>query len=107
MLEKANILIEKSNVLVPLSVGEGPVFGVLGFAVVREERIWPESVVAGFKLVAHSRQRHGGFLYPEEAPQIRRQSHEVEEHMILATMRMTIPSQKRGEALKILRSLAE
>ena len=42
----------KSDVLVPLSVGEGPVFGLLAFAVTREERIWPENVVMGFKLIA-------------------------------------------------------
>jgi formate hydrogenlyase transcriptional activator len=42
----------KSGVCVPLSVGEGPVFGVLAFAVIREEREWPEMVVKGFKLIA-------------------------------------------------------
>jgi formate hydrogenlyase transcriptional activator len=42
----------KSNVSVPLSVGEGPVFGLLGFAITREERSWPETVVKGFQLVA-------------------------------------------------------
>jgi formate hydrogenlyase transcriptional activator len=42
----------KSGVYVPLSVGEAPVFGVLGFAVMSEERSWPEMVVAGFKLIA-------------------------------------------------------
>jgi len=42
----------KSDVLVPLSVGEGPVFGMLAFAVMREERSWPETVVTGFKLIA-------------------------------------------------------
>ena len=42
----------KSDVLVPLSVGEGPVFGLLTFAVMREERTWPETVVMGFKLIA-------------------------------------------------------
>ena len=42
----------KSAVFVPLSVGEGQVFGVLGFAVVREARLWPETVVMGFKLIA-------------------------------------------------------
>jgi quinol monooxygenase YgiN len=31
----------------------------------------------------------------------------MEMRMILATMRMTIPPQKRGEALKVLRSMAE
>ena len=42
----------KSDVLVPLSVGEGPVFGMLTFAVMREERSWPGTVVMGFKLIA-------------------------------------------------------
>jgi len=42
----------KSDVLVPLSVGEGPVFGMLTFAIMREERSWPETVVMGFKLIA-------------------------------------------------------
>ena len=42
----------KSNVLVPLSVGGGSVFGLLTFAVMREERSWPETVVMGFKLIA-------------------------------------------------------
>jgi transcriptional regulator with GAF, ATPase, and Fis domain len=42
----------KSAVFVPLSAGEGPVFGVLGFAALREERSWPETVVMGFKLIA-------------------------------------------------------
>jgi transcriptional regulator with GAF, ATPase, and Fis domain len=42
----------KSGVYVPLSVGEGPVFGLLTFAVLNEERSWPEKVVMGFKLIA-------------------------------------------------------
>jgi formate hydrogenlyase transcriptional activator len=42
----------KSGVYVPLSVGEGPVFGLLGFGVTREERGWPETVVTGFQLIA-------------------------------------------------------
>jgi hypothetical protein len=42
----------KSGVYVPLSVGEGPVFGLLTFALIREERSWPETVVKGFKLIA-------------------------------------------------------
>ena len=46
-------------------------------------------------------------MYPEKALATRQQSHEMEKHMILATIRMTIPPQKRGEALKILRSIAE
>ncbi len=43
----------KADVLVPLSSGEGPVFGLLTFAVLREERVWTEAVVTGFKLIAH------------------------------------------------------
>ena len=50
--ESFGIYSAKSGAYVPLSVGEGPVFGLLGFAVVREERSWPESIVNGFKLVA-------------------------------------------------------
>ena len=42
----------KSNVIIPLSVGKRSVFGLLSFAVIREERDWPESVVKGFKLIA-------------------------------------------------------
>ena len=43
----------KSDVLIPLSVGKGQIFGLLTFAVINEERSWPESVVMGFKLIAH------------------------------------------------------
>ena len=42
----------KSAVYVPLSVGKGPVFGVLGFVVTREERDWSKRVVQQFQLVA-------------------------------------------------------
>ena len=42
----------KSTVIVPLSVGGGPIFGLLTFAVMREERDWPETVVEGFQLIA-------------------------------------------------------
>jgi len=42
----------KSSVAVPLSVGEGPVFGLLSFAAMREDREWPETIVTGFKLIA-------------------------------------------------------
>jgi quinol monooxygenase YgiN len=46
-------------------------------------------------------------LYPEAAVAIPQQRHELEQHMILATVRMTIPPQKRDEVMKILRSMAE
>jgi PAS domain S-box-containing protein len=42
----------KSSVLFPLSVGAGPVFGLLTFADMREERTWPETAVTGLKLIA-------------------------------------------------------
>ncbi len=42
----------RSVVVVPLSVGMGRVFGLLTFAVTREEREWTETVVQQFKLVA-------------------------------------------------------
>ncbi len=42
----------KSGVYVPLSIGKGPVFGVLAFAVTRGERDWSKRVVQQFQLVA-------------------------------------------------------
>jgi formate hydrogenlyase transcriptional activator len=42
----------ESNVSVPLSSGEGPIFGNLTFAVMREERDWSETAVKWFKLIA-------------------------------------------------------
>jgi formate hydrogenlyase transcriptional activator len=42
----------RSVVVVPLSVGRRNVFGLLSFAVMREEREWPETLVQQFKLVA-------------------------------------------------------
>lgn len=42
----------KSVVVVPLSVGGGPPFGLLTFSFLREEREWPETVVKGFRLIA-------------------------------------------------------
>ena len=41
-----------SVVVVPLSVGRGPVFGLLTFSVLREEKEWMETVVQQFKMVA-------------------------------------------------------
>ena len=46
-------------------------------------------------------------MYPEEAAAIPQQINKMEKRMILATIRMTIPPQKREEVLKILRSMAE
>jgi formate hydrogenlyase transcriptional activator len=42
----------KSVVIAPLSVGGGPIFGLLTFSVMREEREWPDTVVMGFRLIA-------------------------------------------------------
>jgi formate hydrogenlyase transcriptional activator len=42
----------KSTVLVPLSVGEGSVFGMLTFSVTRKEKCWPQTVVKKFTLIA-------------------------------------------------------
>ena len=46
-------------------------------------------------------------MYPEETATPLQQSYEQEKPMMLATIRMTIPPQKSGEVLKILRSVAE
>ena len=50
--ESARLYGVKSDVLVPLSVGEGLVFGMVTFVVMREERTWSETVVTGFRLIA-------------------------------------------------------
>ena len=50
--ETARMFGSKSTVFVPLSVGEEPVFGLLSFAVIHEERNWTKPVVLGFKLIA-------------------------------------------------------
>ncbi len=42
----------KSGVYVPLTVGQGPLLGVLTFASMREERNWNENLVNGFVLLA-------------------------------------------------------
>ena len=42
----------KSNVLLPLSVGEGPVLGLLSFSNMHAERDWPETIVKRFTLIA-------------------------------------------------------
>jgi formate hydrogenlyase transcriptional activator len=41
----------KSAVCVPLSVGGGPVFGLLSFAMTREERNWSKTALMGFNLI--------------------------------------------------------
>ena len=69
----------KSDVSVPLSIGEGPVFGMLTFAVMREERSWPETVVTGFKLIA---QVFANALARKQAEQALRES---ETRLSLAT----------------------
>jgi formate hydrogenlyase transcriptional activator len=52
-LESFRLYGTRAVVVVPLSVGGGSVFGALTFAVMREERSWPETVVKGFQLIAH------------------------------------------------------
>jgi len=43
----------RAVVVVPLSVGGGPVFGALTFSVMREARSWTDTIVKGFQLIAH------------------------------------------------------
>lgn len=42
----------KAGVYVPLSVGQGPVFGVLAFAAMEKERDWSEKILKGFSLLS-------------------------------------------------------
>ncbi|MCX6572891.1 MAG: sigma 54-interacting transcriptional regulator, partial [Candidatus Aminicenantes bacterium] len=51
-LESFRAFNTRSTVVVPLSVGEGPVFGMLAFGVTRDERGWSETALMGIKLVA-------------------------------------------------------
>ena len=44
----------KSGIYIPLSVGRGAVFGLLSFAVMHNERDWPESVRKGCILLAQA-----------------------------------------------------
>ncbi len=50
--ESFNLFNSKSGVFIPLSVGQGPLLGVLTFAAMREERDWNENLVDGFIVVA-------------------------------------------------------
>jgi len=52
-LESIRLYGNRALVVVPLSVGGGPVFRALTFAVMGEERNRPETVVKGFQLIAH------------------------------------------------------
>ena len=71
--ESARVFGAKSDVLVPLSIGEGPVFGMVTFVVMREERTWSEMVVTVFKLIAQvfanalARKRTEGALVESES----------------------------------------
>jgi PAS domain S-box-containing protein len=69
----------RSVVVVPLSVGRREVFGLLTFALMREERDWPETVVQQFKLVA---QIFANALARKQAEQALRES---EARLSLAT----------------------
>jgi PAS domain S-box-containing protein len=69
----------KSVVAVSLSVGGGPIFGLLTFAVMREERDWPEPVLKGLKLIA---QVFANALARKQAEQALRES---EARLSLAT----------------------
>jgi PAS domain S-box-containing protein len=61
----------RSVVIVPLSVKKGKIFGLLTFAVTREEREWPETVVQEFKTVA---QIFANALARKQADQVLRES---------------------------------
>ncbi|MBU1232886.1 MAG: sigma 54-interacting transcriptional regulator [Proteobacteria bacterium] len=69
----------KSGIYVPLSVGQGLLFGVLTFAAMREERDWTERVVQGVTLLA---QVFSNALARQQAEMALRES---ESRLILAT----------------------
>jgi formate hydrogenlyase transcriptional activator len=51
-LENFRVYDTKSTISVPLSVGKGPIFGVLTFASIREERKWTDEIIEEFQLIA-------------------------------------------------------
>ena len=69
----------KSSLVVPLLAGGGTVLGALTFAVMREERNWPEATVKGLRLIA---QVFANALDRKRADQALRES---EERLLLAT----------------------
>ena len=52
--ESFNLYGTKSGIYIPLSVGRGPVFGLLSFAAMDKERDWPEPVLKGCILLAQA-----------------------------------------------------
>jgi formate hydrogenlyase transcriptional activator len=107
----------KSGVYVPLSVGKGPVFGLLAFAVTREERNWPKRVVQQFQLVAQvfanalARKRADQDLHEserklrEQLEEIKRLRHQLEQENIYLRDEITLQHQHeevvgRSAALK-------
>jgi formate hydrogenlyase transcriptional activator len=67
----------RSVIVVPLSVGSGGVFGLLTFAVTREEKDWPETIVQQFQLVAQI--FANALVRKRTDEQLRRQLAEIEE----------------------------
>ncbi len=51
-LETFRLYGTKSTLLIPLSVGGGAVFGIISFALIREERSWTDEIVEEFQLIA-------------------------------------------------------
>jgi PAS domain S-box-containing protein len=63
----------KSNITLPLSTGDGPVFGALAFSVFRKERAWSTEIVDKLRLVA---QIFAGALARIQADRALRESEE-------------------------------
>ena len=62
----------KSTVVLPLSTDEGKVFGVLSFAMTRQERDWPQMIVKGLELIA---ERFGNVLARKRAEEALQKSY--------------------------------
>ncbi len=96
----------KSGVYVPLSVGKGPVFGLVSFAVTGEERQWSNKAVKQFQLVAQifanalSRERADSSL--QERLQFEEMLADVTAHFIKLP-----PDQMDGAIVDVLRRVCE
>ena len=78
-LESFRLYGAKAGIYIPLSVGQGPVFGVLTFAAMHQERDWSEGILKGSLLLA---QIFSNALARKKTEMALRES---EERLVLAT----------------------
>ncbi len=73
----------KSSVVIPLSIGGGPIIGVLSFDALKEEKFWPEPIKKDLSLVAQIftnalARKRGDLKLQESEKQLRERLGEIE-----------------------------